>query len=399
MAKKVLVTDGTYKHTLAAVRSFGVRGVDVDVASHTKKSVSFFSKYCRKKILYSRINDKVFIQQLLKVVRKNEYDALIPIGLVSTSRISESKKEFERYTNVPIANYSELKIASKKDETMKLADKIGIPIPKTYFPRNEDELKKMSSQIQYPVVIKSTSEQLSGNVRYANTPKDFLRRCTEVCNTTPKEMPIVQEYIVGDGYGFFALFKQGEPKAVFQHHRLMEYPITGGPSVMAESIYDPILEELGLKILKKLKWHGVAMVEFKKDCKTGEFKLMEINPKFWGSLDLAISSGVDFPYLAYKMAINGDIDYINKYKIGVKFYWPFPYGILHALAQENRFTAVNESIGLILNKNMKTDVWLKDFKPTLYQLRQTIGDVYSRTKNKTLRFPHGKPVGDKHAGI
>ena len=87
------------------------------------------------------------------------------------------------------------------------------------------------------------------------------------------------------------------------HRRIRERLVMGGPSTCAESVYDSKLLDYGLRVLKNLKWHGVAMVEFKKDSIDGEFKLMEINPKFWGSLDLAIASGVDFPYLLYNMTI------------------------------------------------------------------------------------------------
>lgn len=86
------------------------------------------------------------------------------------------------------------------------------------------------------------------------------------------------------------------------HKRIRELYTMGGPSTCAISVYDPKLLDYGLKILGALNWHGIAMVEFKKDSKDGTFKLMEINPKFWGSLDLAIASGIDFPYLLYKMA-------------------------------------------------------------------------------------------------
>jgi biotin carboxylase len=75
---------------------------------------------------------------------------------------------------------------------------------------------------------------------------------------------------------------------------------------------------LGIKLLKALNWYGVAMVEFKMDPRDGKLKFLEINPRFWGSLPLAIASGVDFPYLLYRMAMDGDIEPVLKYKVGVK---------------------------------------------------------------------------------
>jgi len=63
------------------------------------------------------------------------------------------------------------------------------------------------------------------------------------------------------------------------------------------------------------------MVEFRVDARNNEPKLMEINPRFWGSLELAVVSGVDFPYLLYQMAVNGDVEPVTDYKIGKKVRW------------------------------------------------------------------------------
>ena len=67
------------------------------------------------------------------------------------------------------------------------------------------------------------------------------------------------------------------------HQRIREYPITGGSSTCAKSVYCDELKRIGLKILKELHWHGVAMVEFKKRTCNGTYVLMESNPNFSGS--------------------------------------------------------------------------------------------------------------------
>ena len=65
------------------------------------------------------------------------------------------------------------------------------------------------------------------------------------------------------------------------HKRLHEVPPIDGPGSMAKSFYDDKLRSFGTKILEEFNWHGVAMVEFKKDMRDGQYKAMEINPKFW----------------------------------------------------------------------------------------------------------------------
>jgi len=98
-----------------------------------------------------------------------------------------------------------------------------------------------------------------------------------------------------DEYGFFALYDEGEPVAAFQHRQLRGYKYCGGPSAYRESVDIPELEAAGLRLLDHLDWHGLAMVEFLRDDETGEFKLMEVNPRFWSSLPFTVQAGVDFP--------------------------------------------------------------------------------------------------------
>ena len=148
-------------------------------------------------------------------------------------------------------------------------------------------------------------------------------------------MPLIQEYIHGDGYGVEVLFNHGEPRAIFMHRRLREYPITGGASTLRESINNEKMKNIALDLMEGLEWHGVAMVEFKLDEKDGEPKLMEVNGRFWGSLPLSIASGVDFPYLLHKMATEGDVESVFEYKAGVKCRWLIPGDILWFVASLN----------------------------------------------------------------
>ena len=136
-------------------------------------------------------------------------------------------------------------------------------------------------------------------------------------NIKQNELPIIQEFIKGKGYGVSVLYDHSKLKAIFTHKRLREFPPTGGPSTLRVSVKNKKIENLTKKLMDKLSWHGIAMVEYK-ITKDGEPYLMEINPRFWGSLNQAIQSGVDFPYLIYKVANNKKFVLIDKYKEDVK---------------------------------------------------------------------------------
>ncbi|MEK7841470.1 MAG: ATP-grasp domain-containing protein, partial [Deltaproteobacteria bacterium] len=103
-----------------------------------------------------------------------------------------------------------------------------------------------------------------------------------------------------------------------------------------ESVKNDEIRDIAISLLKSLNWVGVAMVEFRVDARDGKAKLMEINPRFWGSLQLAILSGMDFPYLLYKMAVDGDVEPVWDYETGIRCRWLIPGDILHFISNPER---------------------------------------------------------------
>ncbi|KAF5084124.1 hypothetical protein DSECCO2_82430 [anaerobic digester metagenome] len=381
---RVLITDGNFKHTLASVRSLGKRGIDVTVLSDMRLSVSFHSKYCSKGILAPNPeHDTTFAEFVYDLAKRERFDVVLPISYAAVDQISRIQEELEPYIRVPLPNRASIELAGNKDRTMQLAESIGIAIPKTYYPQSLKDAERIADSLSYPVVVKGARE--NGNVGYANSPEELISQYKKISAFSP----IVQEYITGEGYGFFALYNHGEARAIFMHRRLREYPVTGGPSALAESIYDPVLMEQGLKLLDSLQWHGVAMVEFKKDERTGRYVLMEINPKFWGSLELAIASGVDFPYLTCRMACEGDIEPVFSYKTGVKFRWLFPQDIFHAVTNPR---VLPRFFSDFADRTIHYDIDSHDIVPNILQIGMTVGEFALRVKQGRFWRPHGRPL-------
>lgn len=313
----VLLTDANKRTALYALRSLGKRGINITAteSNTVKKPIGFYSKYCKYKIFTPNPEDENYIKVMLELAKKS--DVLIPISTDSMLPISKHLDEFNAVTKVPIPCYESLEIAVDKRKTLEFAQKNEVSIPKTFVPTNEIELKALSQELNYPVVIKISRGSGAKGVVYANSPQDLI--CKYKSLQCIDDHPLVQEYIKGQGYGVFALFnKNSKVRAFFVHKRIREYPITGGQSTFCESVKDTEILNCGLKLLEKLNWYGLAMVEFKLDEHDNKPKLMEINPRFWGSMPLAIASGVDFPYLLYKLAIDGDIEPVTTYRTGVR---------------------------------------------------------------------------------
>lgn len=326
---KILITDGNSRITLSVLRSLSSRGFEVVVGSDKRRCLSFFSKYCKKKILYPNpcLYKKQFVDFMLDYVKNNHVDVLIPICDTTVIPISEKIKSFGKYTTIACPENKILKKSINKSKTINIAQRKGIPVPKTYFVKSIDELKKLSSKLNFPVIIKPRyscfwkgDEINYGYSEVVFDKSSLITKYVHQHNLVP--YPLIQEFIQGRGYGISVIAKEGKPVAIFSHKRLKQVPINGVVSCLRISVKPPPdMKKYALRLLKELKWNGVAMVEFILDKKDNIPKLMEINGRFWGSLELAISSGIDFPYIFLKLFYGETLNISTRYKIGHKCRW------------------------------------------------------------------------------
>ena len=390
----ILVTDGTYKHSLAAVRALGRLGHNVDVLSHRHGASAAHSRYCRRSFIGpspQQAND--FVNCLNKLLTRNKYEVLFPISYLSTQAVSKNREILAQLTRFLLPSQENFEIAADKNKTVQHAMQINVPVPKTFWPQTVADLSQVAKHCHFPLVIKPPYE--SGAISYVNNYEELRYKFEQLIADKKSNMsllPMVQEYIRGEGYGFFALFHKGKICAQFMHHRLLEYPVTGGPSVKAESVYDQRLSELGMRLLSSLQWNGIAMVEFKRDEPTKDYKLMEINPKFWGSLDLAIASGVNFPDLYCRAAMGEEIPSQPPYKVGLQFRWMIRESLLNTVAHPTGFWSwIRDGI----NPQVCTDIDRSDWPPHLFQLGAAIAELAVRVVKGTLFTPHGWPHLEK----
>jgi len=367
---KVLVTNAEYSNALAAVRSLGEKSVEVVAGSSRRLAQSFCSRYTSSRVIYpDPENGQEFVRFLDSYIAKENIDAVIPVGYSVTTLLSKHLSQMKQARSVPVANQSAMAIASDKAKTAEFARTHGVPAPESFASPTEVH--------SFPVVVKGSIG--SGQVRYVNTREELLR--------TWREGKVIQEYVKGDGYGFFALFNEGKLRASFMHRRLREFPASGGASTAAVSINDSELREVAIKLLEPLGWHGVIMAEFKKSSRDGRFVLMELNPKFWGSLDLAIASGVDFPYLLARMTMEGDVEPVETYREGVKFRWPFPNDFMNALATGS----IRGFAGEFFDKSVGSNLRLDDPGPATIQLMSVPTSIIKTIRRGSVKYPEGAP--------
>ena len=343
---RVLVTDGHFRKTLAVVRSLGRKGVRVTVGERTFLNTSFFSKYCTRRLVYPspRQFPNQFIGFLLKEIKGNHYDCLFPMEEETLLLLARHQSEISQYTYLLIPDLGKIEFVRDKGNLVRFAEAHGIPTPKTFYfspapeRRVAQNLNYFLEEFSIPAVIKPRISSGSFGIVYVKKREDLLSSYQSVHERYP--FPLIQEWIPDGGgtFGMAALFDEASNiKAAFVHKKLRMYPVAGGPSTLREGVEHPQVMKLGLSLFKSLNWVGVGMVEFKVDPRDGIPKLMELNPRFWGSLQLAIVSGVDFPYLMLRMAREESFEPVLHYTVGKRCRWLLLGDILHFLNNPNRF--------------------------------------------------------------
>jgi predicted ATP-grasp superfamily ATP-dependent carboligase len=364
---KVLVTDASLDFTLDIVRCLGKRGIDVYAMGERSMDVSFHSRYCKEGIIGPHPKKDEYVEFLAQTLRSRNIDILIPVRYWSTEKISRNRTKLDPSTHIEIAKLESFRLAASKKRTYELAKALGVPYPKTIYPRDLDEVKEISRNIKYPVVIKPINEGWSSPL-YPRTPKELLQRYRAMCqqdSPSKDNFPMIQEYVVADStHSFSALYQRGICKRVFMWNEIRSFPASGGVSTYSESIYDPKLKEYGLKLLDALEWHGVANIEFKLDKKDKQFKLMEINPKFWASVEVASQSGIDFPYLLCQMANGVQLEYSEEYDRNVKFHWLYRDMVAHAMQKPK---AIPRIVADTFDPRVRSDIQLTDFAPNILE--------------------------------
>jgi predicted ATP-grasp superfamily ATP-dependent carboligase len=251
---------------------------------------------------------------------------LLPITEASMLAVLTSRPELRNL--VPFPDLSNFAAISDKGRVLQVAPSVGIAIPGQAVLRHPGDVQGLDlASLGYPLVIKpSRSVNQEGNHRiklsvvHVATAADLS---PALATLPPSAYPLLlQQRIVGPGIGVFLLVWDGRILAQFCHRRIREKPPAGGVSVYRESIVaDPILIERSKALLDHFDWRGVAMVEYKVDEETGTPYLMEINGRFWGSLQLAIDSGVNFPVLLAAAASGDHPAPVTRYRTGVRSRW------------------------------------------------------------------------------
>lgn len=328
---RILVVDGEQRSALAIVRSLGRAGHEVFVCSGAERPIAGASRFAVRSdtIPDPRADAAAFASAVRALVARHSIDVVIPATDASAVPVA-TLEGLEDSVSIAFPDVASYRAVSDKRALMDVAVGLGVSVPDQLVVESESELPGADAwarERSYEVVLKPARSAVqdagaisSFSVAIANS-EDEYRAALKRYPATAYPL-LLQERIRGPGTGAFMLTREGEPVASFAHRRIREKPPTGGVSVYRESV--PLRDDVrhaAETILRYYRWTGVAMVEFKEDERTGTPYLMEVNGRFWGSLQLAIDAGVDFPSLLLDVVQGRTPEAVQTYRLGVRSRW------------------------------------------------------------------------------
>lgn len=324
--KPVLVLDANQRSALAVTRALGKKGIPVITADDSTSSLAGSSRFSSayKQHVSPLKQPSDFIDDIKKICAENDIDTVFPMTELTSSLLLKHQDELQSVV-LPFSAIETVQSLADKCQLIRLAESLDIPVPETsqFSAGQQPELDKLP----YPLVIKPGLSWLETKQGWIHTNVQIADDIESARTILLEDIAfssyayMLQRCVPGHGEGVFAIYDRGKAIAFFAHRRLREKPPRGGVSVLSESVTpDPLLEKYARQILDHVKWHGVAMVEFRVD-DTGNSYLMEVNTRFWGSLQLAIDAGVDFPWLLYQVANGNEPVVVEQYKTGTRLRW------------------------------------------------------------------------------
>ena len=314
---RVLVLDGHSRAALETLQSLGRAGLQVDLAAEARDCLAVHSRYVARKLRQPPQEPAADFHAWLRAQdAKRNYALIVPATETSLLGLRQLSEDDPLRGKAVIPSDKAIDLALDKEETWRLARELGVPAPDGAL---LSSLSNIGQVQQFPVVLKATHSKVMIDgalqtlavavVRSEEERQEQLRRWLPL---TPVQQ---QQYVSGRGVGVEFLFDRGRKVWHFAHERVHEYPLTGGASSYRRSINPPAaLLHDAEKLLTALQWHGVAMVEFKMNA-SGQYWLMEINPRLWGSLALSIDAGVNFPLGLLQIAKGDQPALQPKYKV------------------------------------------------------------------------------------
>ncbi len=316
--KSILVLDGNSSQCLPLIRAFYKDGHRVSLVCPGICSSGYFSRYVNKKLIWPKItgNEKRFYQIFFDHIQKKDYDLVFGLSDVSTAMLAYHKSDIEKYVQTVVPDYKIYEQAADKYLTMQLCMRNKIPCPLTFNDKEISE-ENFKEKLKYPIVVKP--QKGVGSVGFTIVPDrmSLLNQLPLLKNEFGSL--IIQEYIPNRKQYTAEVIcdRKSEVKACVISEKKRFFPILGGTSSCNETINCPEIRQIAEKLLKVIKWTGIANVDFVLDPRDNIPKVIEINPRIGATVKIAFLAGINFSRMLLSLSRSEVIPPATEYKKGI----------------------------------------------------------------------------------
>src|SRR5438093_2884446 len=322
MTFDALVLNAPWRQSLVTVRSLGRRGLRVAAAGAHANAPAFSSRWCRQGFLFPPEEaPRAYLAVLEEWLERTGARVLISSHDGTIALLRTQRARLERRVRLALADERPLTIAVNKEQTLAVARRLGLHVPREVVVRAVDDVPAALSEIGLPAVIKpceswlwSGLEGVRVGAQLAVTP-DEARNAVEAVTRLGGAV-LFQQLLTGRREAVSFLYANGQVYARFAQWAVRTSPPLGGDSVLRQSIaIPPDIGSQAESLVREINLEGYSEVEFRRDS-SGVPRLMEINPRLSASVEVAVRAGVDFPYLLYQWASGGPIGTVEGYRTG-----------------------------------------------------------------------------------
>ncbi len=311
-----VVIGGDYQG-LGIARSLGRHHIPVCVIDD-ETSIARTSRFVQNTLRVRDLRSEQALLDALALARKRFGLAgwvLYPTREENVAGLAANRDALQPDFRVPTPELAATRQAWDKREVYGLAERLCIPVPRTWFPRSEQDLAAI--EMDGPVVVKPAIKEhffyaTHAKAWRADTPGELLAAFRRATKIVPADEIIVQDMIPGDGqqqYAYCAFFRDGRPVASMTVRRRRQHPSDfGRASTYVETISLPELAEPSCRFLSAIGYYGLVELEYKRDPRDGGYKLLDVNARTWGYHTLGHAAGVDFPYLLFRDQLGAPVE-------------------------------------------------------------------------------------------